>query len=232
MWESGDVGERTCDTYRTLVQPGTAAFKERGSRFLGEAAHVQSADEAQEALAAIRRRERGATHHCWACRLGADRFRYDDDGEPSGTAGAPILRQIDGRGLTHVLVVVTRYYGGTKLGTGGLARAYGAAAAQALEAARVAARVAERVLRTPLRLRFAYDDTAPARQTLSRFDAELTGETYAEATTWHVAVRRSQAEAFVQAFTNALGGRATVREEGVGKKDCFNGHLSLQASPA
>ena len=86
--------------------------------------------------------------------------RYDDDGEPSGTAGPPILRQIDARTLANTLVAVTRYFGGTELGTGGLARAYGDVASAALSAAPVV----ERVVRTPVRLRFAYDDTSPAQR--------------------------------------------------------------------
>jgi putative IMPACT (imprinted ancient) family translation regulator len=107
-------------------------------------------------------RERTTTHHCAAYRLGRDGedFRYDDDGEPSGTAGPPILRQIDAQTLTNTLVVVTRYFGGTELGIGGLARACGDVASAALDAATVV----ERVLRTPVRLQFAYDDPSPAQR--------------------------------------------------------------------
>lgn len=207
--KDASMGSGTADTYRTLKGRTRAAFKERGSRFVGEAVPVGGEEEAAEALAAIRRREHAATHHCSAYRLGVegDRFRYDDDGEPSGTAGPPILRQIDGRDLTDVLVVVTRYYGGTKLGTGGLVRAYGDAAAAALEAGTVV----RRVLRTPVRLRFDYDDTTAARQTIEHYAGVVTAEAYGADTRLVVAVRRSEAERFVRAFTDALGARGTAR---------------------
>ncbi len=196
------------DTYRTLAGRSAAEVKRRSSRFLAEALPAHDEAVAEQEVEKIRRREHKATHHPWAYRLGLgeDRFRYDDDGEPSGTAGAPILRQIDGLGLTNALVVVTRYYGGTKLGTGGLARAYGDAAGEALAAARVEVRT----LRTPLCLRFAYDDTAPVRRLIEQFDAEVREERYSAETEWVVGVRRSEAEAFRAAFTNALGGRGFV----------------------
>lgn len=197
------------DAYRTLARPASAEPpKTKGSRFIGEAFPVATEDEAMRRLEVIRKREHAATHWCWAYRLGADgnAFRYSDDGEPSGSAGAPILRQIDARGLTNTLVVVTRYYGGTKLGTGGLVRAYGDAASAAL----AAAPIIERVVRTELRLRFAYDDTSPALHTVSRFDAEIAEQHYAEDTELVVRVRRSEAEALRAAFTDALGGRGTV----------------------
>ena len=197
------------DSYRTLARPTLAEPpKTKGSRFIGEAFPVASEEEAGERIEAVRKREHAATHWCWAWRLGTegDAFRYSDDGEPSGSAGAPILRQIDARGLTNTLVVVTRYYGGTKLGTGGLVRAYGEAAALVLDAAPVA----ERIVRVPVRLRFAYDDTSPAMHTVSRFDAEIAEQHYAEDTELVVRVRRSEADALRAAFIDALGGRGTI----------------------
>lgn len=197
------------DSYRTLARPASAEPpKTKGSRFIGEAFPVATEEEATARLEAVRKREHAATHWCWAYRLGVegDAFRYSDDGEPSGSAGAPILRQIEARDLTHTLVVVTRYYGGTKLGTGGLVRAYGEAAALALDAAPVA----ERIVRTELRLRFAYDDTSPAMHTVSRFDAEIAEQHYTEDTELVVRVRRSEADALRAAFVEALGGRGTV----------------------
>lgn len=197
------------DSYRTIAAPALAELPRiKGSRFLGEAFPVSTEAEAEARLEAVRRREHAATHHCWALRLGTDgqRFRSSDDGEPSGTAGLPILRQIDARELTDVLVVVTRYYGGTKLGTGGLVRAYGEAAAAVLEEARVRVRL-ERV---PLRLRFAYDDTSPAMHVLHAFEAEIAEQHYGEATELVVLVRRSRAGALREAFTEALGGRGEI----------------------
>jgi uncharacterized YigZ family protein len=167
---------------------------------------------ATEWIETIREREHTATHHCTAYRLGreGEDFRYDDDGEPSGTAGPPLLRQIDARDLTNTLVVVTRYFGGTELGTGGLARAYGNAAAAALDRASIV----ERVVRTPVRVRFDYDDTAPAEQVLRQFDTEVQDSTYTDVTTLTVGVRRSEVDAFVDAFTNALSDRGELLSVG------------------
>jgi uncharacterized YigZ family protein len=200
------------DSYRTIEEVATATLKREGSRFLAEAAPVPSRDAAEDRIAAVREREHKATHHCSAYRVGRDgnTYRYDDDGEPSGTAGRPILRQIDGRGLTHVLVVVTRYFGGTELGTGGLVRAYGDVTDAVLDRANPVGRV----VRTPVQVRFDYDDTAPARQVVERFDATLAKSNYTDVTEWTVAVRASEVDAFVTAFTDALSARGTVLSVG------------------
>lgn len=200
------------DTYRTLQAPAQVEHTVEGSRFLADAVPVSDRDVVPTRVETIRERERTATHHCWAYRLGRDGedFRYDDDGEPSGTAGQPILRQIDARTLTNTLVVVTRYFGGTELGTGGLARAYGDAAAGALDRASIV----ERVVRTPVRLRFDYDDTAPAQRVLQQFDTEVQDSEYTAVTTLTVGVRRSEVEAFTEAFTDALSDRGEVLRVG------------------
>jgi uncharacterized YigZ family protein len=196
------------DTYRVLDAPVRTERKVKGSRFIAEALPVSSVEAAEAAIVDLRGAFHDATHHCSAYRIGpdADRVRFNDDGEPGGTAGLPILRQLEARSLTDTLTVVIRYFGGTKLGTGGLARAYGDAAGEA----RVAGRVAERVVTVAFRLSFAYPDTSPAMHVLNRFGAELVGTTYAEDTTLDVAVRRSQEAAFREAFTDALSGRGTV----------------------
>ena len=200
------------DTYRTIARPALAEPpKTKGSRFIGEAFPAASEADAEAHLDAVRKREHAATHHTWAWRLGieGDTFRSSDDGETSGSAGAPILRQIDARDLTNTLVVVTRYYGGTKLGVGGLVRAYGEAASEALDAARIV----EHVVRVPVRLRFAYDDTSPAMHTVNRFDTEIAEQNYSDDTELVVRVRRSEVEALGAAFVEALGGRGEVTVE-------------------
>lgn len=205
------------DTYYTLEAEGTATQKVDGSRFLAEAAPVADREEASERIGIIREREHQATHHCTAFRLGVEGtdFQYNDDGEPSGTAGQPILRQIDARNLTNTLVVVTRYFGGTKLGTGGLMRAYGDAAAAALDRASIV----ERVVRVPVRIQFAYDDTAPAQKVLQHFDTTVEDSTYTDVTTLTVGVRASDVDAFVEAFTNALSARGEVVRVGEETRD-------------
>lgn len=198
------------DTYRVLRDYAREEIKVKGSRFIAEAIPVAGGEAAEEAIASIRKREHSATHHCTAYRVGPDGevFRFNDDGEPAGTAGQPILRQIDGRGLTDTLVVVTRYFGGTKLGTGGLIRAYGEAAALALDAAGTQTRL--RLV--PLTVRFAYPDTSPAMHTIHRFEAEIRDTRYADDTRITLAVRRSREADFRAAFTEALGGRGVIED--------------------
>jgi uncharacterized YigZ family protein len=125
------------DKYRTIQAPSTGDFRDRGSKFLAYAWPVANTAEIKEKLQALRKEHPRAAHHCYAWRLGADnnQFRSVDDGEPAGSAGKPILGQIDSMGVTNVLVVVVRYFGGTLLGVPGLINAYKTATAQALESA-------------------------------------------------------------------------------------------------
>ncbi len=123
------------DFYYTIEKTATTEFKERGSKFIAYACPVKSVDEFKERLNEIKKEHPKATHHCFAYRIGLDgnTHRVSDDGEPSGTAGRPILGQIDSRELVNVLVIVVRYFGGTLLGVPGLINAYKSAAALALQ---------------------------------------------------------------------------------------------------
>jgi len=125
----------TSEIYYTIEKTATAEFKDRGSRFIAYACPVKSPEEFKATLNEIKKEHPKATHHCFAYRLGLDgnTFRVSDDGEPSGSAGRPILGQIDSKGLVNVLVVVVRYFGGTLLGVPGLIHAYRSAAALALQ---------------------------------------------------------------------------------------------------
>ncbi|GAB5521914.1 MAG: YigZ family protein [Rhodothermales bacterium] len=197
------------DTYRTIKTYTEAEVKIKGSRFIGRAFPAASSEEAEAEIQTLRKAEYTATHHCSAYRVGVrgDTFRYNDDGEPSGTAGPPILRQIDKLELTKVLVVVTRYYGGTKLGTGGLIRAYGEAAALVLDAAAID----ERILRDTVVVRFAYADTSPAMHAIGQVDAQIVDTAYGDDTAITLAIRQRDTTLFIEAFTQALHGRGTVR---------------------
>jgi uncharacterized YigZ family protein len=121
--------------YKTIAKEGFAEFKDRGSRFLAFAYPIASVDEFKEKIAALKKEHPKAVHHCFAYRLGLDNlvFRVSDDGEPSGSAGRPILGQIDSKGLTNVMIVVVRYFGGTLLGVPGLINAYKTSASLALQ---------------------------------------------------------------------------------------------------
>ena len=124
------------DTYLTVARLSEGLYKEKMSKFISFAVPVTTLDEAKEAIARYQKEYYDARHVCWAYMLGAARteYRVNDNGEPSGTAGKPILGQINSFGLTNVLIVVVRYFGGIKLGTSGLIEAYRAAAADAIRA--------------------------------------------------------------------------------------------------
>lgn len=123
------------DSYLTIAQPGEAVYKERSSKFLAFAYPVSDEGEIKEILNGLRKEYYDATHHCYAWRLGAngEQYRCNDDGEPSGTAGRPILGQMLSRGITQCLIVVVRYFGGTKLGVPGLIQAYRESAQAAID---------------------------------------------------------------------------------------------------
>jgi uncharacterized YigZ family protein len=124
---------------KTISREAESAVEIKRSRFIGRSFKCATAEEALAAVKRIREAGHDATHHCWAYRIGTtgERARYDNSGEPQGTAGPPILDVLKHNDLTNTLVVVTRYYGGTKLGAGGLVRAYGEAAKKAVEASGV-----------------------------------------------------------------------------------------------
>lgn len=122
------------DTYFTIKETAESLFKDKGSKFLAFAYPVMTEDEIKKALGTLQKSHPGANHHCYAYRLGHDKliFRSNDDGEPSNTAGKPILGQIQSKDLTNILIVVVRYFGGTLLGVSGLINAYKQAAAEAI----------------------------------------------------------------------------------------------------
>ncbi len=158
-------------TLHTLAAPARHALEVRHSRFLAQAAPIAGADDAAVFLAQAATVD--ATHHCWAWRLGDD-YRSHDDGEPAGTAGRPILAAIDGQGYDRIVVVVTRWFGGIKLGAGGLVRAYGGAAAECL---RLADRVAL-VEMARVAVHVAFEDLATAHHLLAAFAAQKHGEDF------------------------------------------------------
>ncbi|HQP80309.1 MAG TPA: YigZ family protein [Paludibacteraceae bacterium] len=143
------------DTYLTIAAPSEGIYKEKGSKFLSFAYPVTSIDEIKALIEQKRKEHHNARHVCFAYMLGADRatFRTNDDGEPSGTAGRPILGQINSNELTDILIIVVRYFGGILLGTGGLTQAYKSAAAEAIAAANIEERLVEAVYK----VKFGYE---------------------------------------------------------------------------
>ncbi|MBZ4191141.1 IMPACT family protein [Niabella beijingensis] len=157
--------------YQTIEASGQAEFKDRGSRFIAIAYPLKDADDFKKILAAVKKEHPKANHHCFAYRLGTDgnTFRVSDAGEPSGTAGRPILGQIDSRQVTNVLVVVVRYFGGTLLGVPGLINAYKSAAAMALQVTPV---VRKPVLKT-CHLQFDYTQLNEVMNVIKQFDCTI-----------------------------------------------------------
>ena len=143
------------DTYITIKKTSRGDYRDRGSRFIAFASPVQSMEEIKALLEGYRKSYHDARHHCYAWMLGyeRDQWRSNDDGEPSGTAGKPILGQINSSELTNILVVVIRYFGGTLLGTGGLINAYRSAAADAIKNAIIT----ECTVRSFYSIRFPYE---------------------------------------------------------------------------
>lgn len=130
------------DNYKTIKSPSAGIYKEKGSRFIAYACQIRNPEEIKPIIDTIRKEHREARHHCFAYMIGKERtiWRANDDGEPSGTAGRPILGQINSAGLTNILIVVSRYFGGTLLGVSGLINAYKSAAASAIENAEIITR--------------------------------------------------------------------------------------------
>lgn len=186
------------DSFLTLAGEGTAQTRVKASVFLALALPVESEEEAKAVIAAREKEHWDANHHCTAWKLRGGAARANDAGEPSGSAGAPILAAIEGAGLVDCVVVVTRWFGGTKLGVGGLVRAYGDAAAEALAAA--PRRAGVRAVR--LSVRYPYEHTAAVMRGVERARAEEIEHGYAEA-----------GDAGIVAFSIPAGAEAALRDE-------------------
>ncbi|MBP7558076.1 MAG: YigZ family protein [Chitinophagaceae bacterium] len=161
----------TGDYYTTIDQGSVAEFKDKGSRFIGYTIPITDVNDFKEKLASIKKEHPKATHHCFAYRLGLDgtQYRVSDDGEPSGSAGRPILGQIDSKQVTNVLIVVVRYFGGTLLGVPGLINAYKTTAALALQ---VTTLVQKPVL-VNYRLQFDYTQMNEVMKVVKQFDCKV-----------------------------------------------------------
>ena len=181
------------DEYKTITDKVSERYyTEKRSKFLAFAHHVTSVDEVKDIVASYRKKYYDARHVCYAYMLGAERteFRANDDGEPSSTAGKPILGQINSNELTDILVVVVRYYGGVNLGTGGLIVAYRTAAAEAIAVAEVEMRQVEE--------RITYDFTYPMMNDVMRIVKEMNptivSQTFDNTCSITLSIRKSEAE--------------------------------------
>ena len=189
------------DAYKSIGSPAEGLFKDNGSRFIALAYPVETPEQVQRIVAGLKKEYHDARHHCYAYRLGyrGDAFRANDDGEPSGSAGRPILGQIDSRGLSDTLVVVVRYFGGIKLGIPGLIRAYKTATADALDAAEIVDKVACR----RFRLRFDYLLMNGVMRLLKDMALPQRGQDFGESCSLETAVRLSAVEDFRKRLPDA-----------------------------
>jgi len=190
------------DSYRTIAAPSTGEFKDRGSKFIAYAWPVRSEAEALEHLENLRKEHFKARHHCFAWRFEPDgsRFRANDDGEPSGTAGRPILGQIDSFTLTYVVVVVVRYFGGTLLGASGLIHAYREAAAEAL---RNAATI-ECLVKDFFLLDFDYALMPDVMNAVKKLELEVLRQAFDERGHIEIGIRQRETEATLLRFKAQL----------------------------
>lgn len=200
--------------YRTVDAPGTSEVEEKKSRFLGLAAHAESETEAMQLVEKVRKQYYDARHHCYAWVIGEamSQKKAADDGEPSGTAGIPILKVIEGRNCTNTIIIVTRYFGGTLLGTGGLARAYKASAAEALEKAQVV-RMDDCV---KYRVTLDYKQLDKVMHFLRSEDIPVSDEEYTDKVSFQVTVRAQEADALNGRLMEQTAAAARMEETGRG----------------
>ena len=191
------------DEYTTIDgQVAEGYYTEKRSKFLAFAHHVQSVDEVKVLLADYRKRYYDARHVCYAYALGPDasETRANDDGEPSSTAGKPILGQIVSHGLTDVLVVVVRYYGGVNLGTGGLIVAYRTAAAEALDNAKKVVRQVEE----QVSVRFVYEQMNSVMRVVKDMQPRIVDQQFDNSCLLTLSIRKSEAEQLRKRLNDAL----------------------------
>lgn len=198
-------------SYRTVAGEHRLEIERiKGSRFIGSVAEVEDVAAAEAFVAAVSATFSDATHNCWAWRIGErpGELRSSDDGEPRGTAGRPILAELEGRDLVRTALVVTRYFGGTKLGTGGLVRAY----ARAASAVIAAIGVVEVVMRRPLELGFEYRHSGAVEGVLHAWALKPRDERFAARRALVVDVALERADELRRALLDATGGEIELRD--------------------
>lgn len=189
------------DTFKTIASPSTEIlFKEKNSKFFGYAFPVTTEDEIKSILNNLRKQHFGAGHFCYAFQLGTDTlfFRVNDDGEPSNSAGMPIYGQIQSFGLTNVLVVVVRFFGGVKLGVGGLISAYKTAAQMALEESVIL----EKTIDVHFQISFDYKNMNKVMRIIKEKNLEIISQQMKESCQIKIATRKKNAEIITDIFFN------------------------------
>jgi len=198
------------DTYKTIEQAAEGYVTEKKSKFLSFVFHVESPEKVKGIVDEHRKKYYDARHVCWAYMLGPEReeYRSNDDGEPSGTAGRPILGQINSHGLTNVLIIVIRYFGGTLLGTGGLIKAYKEAAEDAVRNAVIVEKTVDRILT----VRFEYVLLNDVMRTLKQFEEISWEQDFKESCTMKLRIRKSEFQRLNDTLSQIYGVKIDLTE--------------------
>lgn len=191
------------DSYLTIAEPAEAIYKERSSKFLTYAYPVETESEIKELLDALRKQYYDATHHCYAYRLGAhgEMFRANDDGEPSGTAGKPILGQLLSANITNCLVVVVRYFGGTKLGVSGLIQAYKESTADVIAVSKIIEKTVDRVVK----IDFDYTSMNGVMRIVKEMNPRIDEQVFDNICKMSLRIRESEAEILTAKLSKVEG---------------------------
>lgn len=199
------------DEYLTIQSPTTALFRDRGSKFLSYTFPINSAEDWNRSLDEVKQEHPKARHFCYAYRIGIDQnnFRANDDGEPSGSAGRPILGQIDSFELTNVFVVVVRYFGGTKLGIPGLINAYKTATKLAFDEANIITKI----VCDHFQLSFSYDLMSPVMNTLKKLNLDITKQEFTDQGYIDLALPKSKSEVLLKKVQAGILGYSLQRFE-------------------
>ncbi len=191
------------DTFKTIETASKGYFKDKGSKFFAYAYPVKTEEEIKEILTTLRKEHHSARHHCYAWRLGTEEimFRANDDGEPSSSAGKPILGQLLSFEVTNTLIVVVRYFGGTLLGVSGLINAYRTAAAEALNNSTISTKLIE----NRYELHFTYNELNDVMQIIKQENLTIESTKFEEKCSLIFLVRKSEASKIEQVFDNFYG---------------------------
>jgi uncharacterized YigZ family protein len=187
----------------------SADIKVKGSRFIGIVETAAQKEEAEHFIEEIRKIHHNATHNCFAYRIDTSLFRYSDDGEPSGTAGRPILNMIDKNQLKRLVLVVTRYFGGTKLGTGGLIRAYGEAAEKTLQQAKIL----KKNNYQKLSLEYPFDIINKVHNLVQKYEGQIREKADLDGMISQVKIFPTRREAFLMELQDLTSGKAKFKNE-------------------
>lgn len=200
---SNQLSKLEQDTYKTILTSAEALYKEKSSKFLIYAYHIESEEQVKELLDPLRKLHYDATHHCYAWRLGfkGEKFRANDDGEPSSTAGKPILGQLLSHEVTNCLIVVVRYFGGTKLGVSGLIEAYRDSAALVLEEAEIV----ELTIDVTIDIEFSYLSMNSVMKIIKDEQPKIISQDFDNLCRMRLAIRESKSEILISKLNKVEG---------------------------